>query len=121
MLQLINSMSTSSKFNYRWKNLLNLILNIYLIYLLGLGEKQLENGVKKFHEYDTNKNGKIDKDEFLRLTSDLVPGVSKQLLTRLAERTFSKADKDKVKNINWPKIFESALKITFRLNLTLFN
>lgn len=64
-----------------------------------------------------NKNGKIDKDEFIRLTSDLVPGVSKQLLTRLAERTFAKADKDKVKNRNWAdKIFEiskSALESLF--------
>jgi len=62
-----------------------------------LGEKQLENGVKKFHEYDVNKNGLIDREEFIRLTSDLVPGVSKQLLVRLADRTFAKADKDKVR------------------------
>ncbi|KAK2169345.1 hypothetical protein LSH36_11g13075 [Paralvinella palmiformis] len=59
-----------------------------------LTPKQITAAREKFHYYDTDKNGTIEKDELRKLFCDIFPGFHRNMIDRYVNDEFRAADRD---------------------------
>jgi hypothetical protein len=70
-----------------------------MISLSGLTFEEVLDAQKAFQKYDTNKDGVLDRDEFLKLITDVLrkkdPGITADDILRASQEHFRKADADR--------------------------